>query len=335
MSSASLQALTLASSLTSTPTRHPNGPRDRRPPEQDGGSKGAERKKEVAGWATNVVGGDGEIDYKELEKQISERLRLRQMKIDATKACSPVRASPVADLSQVALSMSWNDGLAGVHGFDSADSSHPRLLQDPHVTLPPYHHEPAGPRTNVAQHVYEDIGGIPAPGGLSQRCSVQSIEPSVIAAPGSPAHDKADMADFGIGIVKVNGALEVATLSPGGPAARTRLLKIGDVIVGVDPGKEVLKTHWYWQQQGDRRWIDVRGWNVHELCEVAQEGRGHTLWFRMRRYSALSLISFLLVLLSGHSSYCLAIVLFASAHLMSCRLQERRGICGKGQPLAN
>ena len=44
-----------------------------------------------------------------------------------------------------------------------------------------------------------------------------------------------------------------------------------------------MQVHWYWQQQGDRRWIDVRGWMASELLELIEHNEGDTVWFRMRR----------------------------------------------------
>jgi len=35
--------------------------------------------------------------------------------------------------------------------------------------------------------------------------------------------------------------------------------------------------------QGDRRWIDVRGWKEDELKELIELNEGHNIWFRMRR----------------------------------------------------
>ena len=35
--------------------------------------------------------------------------------------------------------------------------------------------------------------------------------------------------------------------------------------------------------QGDRRWIDVRGWKEKELQELIELNQGQVIWFRMRR----------------------------------------------------
>lgn len=43
------------------------------------------------------------------------------------------------------------------------------------------------------------------------------------------------------------------------------------------------QVHWHWQQQGDRRWIDVRGWKEAELRQLIESNEGDTMWFRMRR----------------------------------------------------
>ena len=112
----------------------------------------------------------------------------------------------------------------------------------------------------------------------------------------------------GIRIAEVNGALEVVRVEIGGPAAITRQICTGDIVMSVDPGEEFLKVHWHWQQQvahqqgcclhtmtwslqfadgmvvqGDRRWIDVRGWKEKELHELIELNQGQVIWFRMRR----------------------------------------------------
>jgi hypothetical protein len=53
----------------------------------------------------------------------------------------------------------------------------------------------------------------------------------------------------GMLIRAVDGMLQVADIAPGGPAAITRQICKGDIVASVDPGKESLKVHWYWQQQ--------------------------------------------------------------------------------------
>ena len=58
----------------------------------------------------------------------------------------------------------------------------------------------------------------------------------------------------GMQICEADGSLQVLSIAPGGPAALTRQICKGDVVVSVDPGKEFLKVHWYWQQQvGEQR----------------------------------------------------------------------------------
>eukprot|EP00277_Geminigera_cryophila_P008545 CAMPEP_0179406166 /NCGR_PEP_ID=MMETSP0799-20121207/729_1 /TAXON_ID=46947 /ORGANISM="Geminigera cryophila, Strain CCMP2564" /LENGTH=131 /DNA_ID=CAMNT_0021177171 /DNA_START=223 /DNA_END=615 /DNA_ORIENTATION=- len=84
-------------------------------------------------------------------------------------------------------------------------------------------------------------------------------------------------------IANIEGSLQVVDIVAGGPAAVTRQIFKGDLVIALDPGKELLKVHWYWQQQGDRRWIDVRGWKEEEMRELIERNNGDSLWFRMRR----------------------------------------------------
>jgi hypothetical protein len=53
----------------------------------------------------------------------------------------------------------------------------------------------------------------------------------------------------GMRISEVEGSLQIVHVEIGGPAASTRQICTGDIVMSVDPGEEFLKVHWHWQQQ--------------------------------------------------------------------------------------
>jgi hypothetical protein len=75
----------------------------------------------------------------------------------------------------------------------------------------------------------------------------------------------------------------VADIAPGGPAAKCGAVAAGDTLVAVDPGRDASHAHWQYEQVGNRRWIDVRGWPEGKVLALMEGDAGTSLWLRLRR----------------------------------------------------
>ena len=72
-------------------------------------------------------------------------------------------------------------------------------------------------------------------------------------------------------------------MTPGGPAAKSGSVLAEDVLVAVDPGRGAMQAHWQYEQAGNRRWIDVRGWPEDKVPALLDGEPGTSLWLRLRR----------------------------------------------------
>ena len=76
---------------------------------------------------------------------------------------------------------------------------------------------------------------------------------------------------------------QVRDMTPGGAAAKSGAVLVGDVVVAVDPGRDAMQALWQYEQAGNRRWIDVRGWPEDRVPALLEGAAGTSLWLRLRR----------------------------------------------------